>query len=283
MATLLTAKSERVIGHLNPTTLARNLWLHRDLIRRFTWREIQGRYKGSFLGIFWSLVNPLVLLLIYTFVFGIVLQARWPQAKVDNLSEFALVIFCGLTAFNIFGECMIRAPTIITSVPNYVTKVIFPLEILPVSVLGAALFHALVSFSILLVVKLIITGIIWWTIVLLPVVALPLIFLSMGFSWFLASLGVFIRDTHYSIGLVLQVLFFMTAIFYPVEAVPEPFQTIIHLNPLTTIIESFRQIVLWGTMPDWPRLGIWLFVTGALMLLGYAWFMKTKKGFADVI
>lgn len=283
MATLITARSESVRRYLNPLAIARNLWRQRDLIRQFTRREVEGRYKGSFLGLFWSFVNPLVLLLIYTFIFGVVFKARWPNAKTDSLSEFAVTLFCGLIAFNIFSECVSRAPSLIVGVPSYVKKVVFPLEILPVSLIGSAVFHGLVSLAILLVTNLVVIGTFRWTIVLLPLVALPLIFLSLGFGWFLASLGVFIRDVGYTVALIVQVLFLMTPIFYPIENIPGPLQSVIRLNPLSSIVENFRRVILWGWMPSWSGLGLWLLATGALMVLGYAWFMKTKKAFADVV
>jgi lipopolysaccharide transport system permease protein len=283
MATLITARSEGVGQYLNPVAMARNLWRHRDLIRQFTRREVEGRYRGSFLGLFWSFINPLALLLIYTFVFGVVFQARWPNLKNNNLGEFALVLFCGLTAFNIFSECVSRAAGLIVAVPNYVKKVVFPLEILPISVLGSALFHGLVSLSILLVANLLISGTLHWTLLLLPLIMLPLVFLSMGLAWFLASMGVFIRDISYAVALAVQVLLFATPIFYSIDNIPARLQPIIRLNPLASIVEHFRRVILWGLTPSWPELALWLAATGALMLLGYTWFMKTKKAFADVI
>jgi len=283
MATMITARSESVLDYLNPVKMARNLWHHRELLRQFTRREIEGRYKGSFLGLFWSFINPLVLLLIYTFIFGIVFKARWPNAKTGSLSEFAVTLFCGLTAFTIFSECIGRAPSLIIGVPSYVKKVVFPLEILPVSLLGSAIFHGLISLGILLVANLLIIGSFQWTIVLLPLVALPLIFLSLGFGWFLASLGIFIRDVGYTVALIVQVLFLMTPIFYPIENIPGSLQPIIRLNPLSSITENFRRVILWGQMPSWIGLSLWLLVTGTIMILGYAWFMKTKKAFADVL
>src|SRR4051812_27410505 len=126
MATLVTARSHGVVEHLNPVALLRSLWRRRDIIGQFTRRAVEGRYRGSFLGVFWSVVNPLAQLLIYTFVFGIVFQSRWPQAKTTDLQEFAVVLFCGITTFNIFGECVILAPGLIVGVPNYVKKVVFP-------------------------------------------------------------------------------------------------------------------------------------------------------------
>jgi len=283
MATMITARSESVLDYLNPVKMARNLWHHRELLRQFTRREIEGRYKGSFLGLFWSFINPLVLLLIYTFIFGIVFKARWPNAKTGSLSEFAVTLFCGLTAFTIFSECIGRAPSLIIGVPSYVKKVVFPLEILPVSLLGSAIFHGLISLGILLVANLLIIGSFQWTIILLPLVALPLIFLSLGFGWFLASLGIFIRDVGYTVALIVQVLFLMTPIFYPIENIPGSLQPIIRLNPLSSITENFRRVILWGQMPSWIGLSLWLLVTGTIMILGYAWFMKTKKAFADVL
>jgi len=269
--------------YLNPLQLLRHLWRHRELIRQFTQRDIEGRYRGSYLGIIWSFINPLILLLIYTFVFGVVFKSRWPQAHSDNLAEFALVLFGGLIPFNLFSECVTRAPSVIIGVPNYVKKVVFPLEILAVSSLGAALFHALITLSVLLTANLLVSGTVQWTLVLLPLAMLPLIFLSLGLGWLFASLGVFLRDIGYIVTLLVQVLFFVTPIFYATEAIPEPFQTVIRYNPLTFIVDTSRAVVLWGQPPDWPSLGLWLLASAVVMQLGYAWFMKTKKGFADVI
>ena len=286
MATVITARSESALQYLNPAILARDLWRHRGLIRQFTRREVEGRYRGSFLGLFWSFVNPLVMLLIYTFVFGLIFKSRWPQSRTNSLGEFAVVLFCGLIAFNTFSECVNRSTGLIVTVPNYVKKVVFPLEILPVSVLGSALFHALISLSILMVANVLISHTIHWTLVLLPLVALPLIFLSLGLAWFLSSLGVFVRDVTYTVTLIVQMMFFMTPIVYSVDTlkgVPSTLQMVMRLNPLASIVENFRRVVLWGMLPSWIGLALWLLFTGAVMLLGYAWFMKTKKGFADVI
>jgi lipopolysaccharide transport system permease protein len=283
MATLITARSDSVLRHLSPIAMARNLWRHRNLIGQFTRREIEGRYKGSFLGLFWSFVNPLLLLLIYTFVFGVVFSAKWPNAQTDNLSEFAVTLFCGLIAYTIFSECVGSAPSLIIQVPNYVKKVVFPLEILPVSALGAALFHAAVGLAILLVFNLAIGGGLAWTLVLLPLAIAPLILLSLGLSWFLSSLGVFIRDIGYTVTLLVQVLFFLTPIFYAIEMIPEPYRAVISLNPLAPVVENVRRVVLWGLLPEWGGLALSIGFACLVMLFGYAWFMKTKKAFADVI
>jgi homopolymeric O-antigen transport system permease protein len=280
---LITAGRDRVLRHLNPAALAKNLWRHRGLIGQFTRREIDGRYRSSILGFGWSFITPLVLLLLYIFVFGIVFQSRWPGARTGRLYEFGFVLFAGLTAFNIFSECVLRASGLIVGVPNYVKRVVFPLELLAVSVLGSALFHAAISLAVLLAIQAVMTGRIEPSLVWLPVVALPLIFLSLGLTWFLSSLGVFIRDLGYGITLLVQVLMFVTPIFYPLELVPPKLRPPIRINPLTAVVENFRRCIFGGAAPNAMELALWIVATGIIMMLGYAWFMTTKKAFADVV
>lgn len=259
------------------------LWKQRELILQFARREVEGRYRGSFLGLLWSFANPLFMLAIYTFVFGVVLQSRWPQARTSSLSEFALIVFAGLTAFNLFSECVNRAPHLVVGVPNYVKKVVFPLEILPISTLIAALFHTGISLIVLLCVEILLLGGFPWTVILLPIILIPLIFLNLGCMWFLASIGVFIRDIGQAIGILTQALFFFTPIFYSIEAIPEPFHTLILYNPVAPVVENFRRILIWEQMPSWRGVILWTLATALFMLTGYVWFMKTKKAFADVI
>ncbi|MDD4871108.1 MAG: ABC transporter permease [Kiritimatiellae bacterium] len=267
----------------NPLTMTANLWSHRELIQQFAGRDVTGRYKGSFLGLFWSFLQPLIILLTYTFVFGVILKIRWPGKGPTNLIEFAAVMFCGMIAFSVFSECANRAPSMIVSNPNYVKKVVFPLEILPVSALMAALFHGFVSLIILLALNLVINHEIHATILLLPLVTLPLCFITLGTCWILASLGVFFRDLHQIIPLVTTVLFFLTPIFFSIDMVPAPYSTFMQFNPLSFIGESFRQSILWGTMPDWFIISVGTLFSAVFMFIGYAFFMRTKKGFADVI
>lgn len=268
---------------LDPIHLARHLWRHGDLITQFTRREVEGRYRGSFLGVLWSFVHPLVLLMTYTFVFGMVFGARWPQGQRGNLAEFSLVLFCGLIAYNLFSECVIRAPGLVVANPSYVRKVVFPLEILPVTVVGSALFHGLVSLSALLLYQLVLTRHLNATLLLLPLVAVPLVFLSLGVSWFLSGLGVYVRDVGYMVSLLLQVLLFATPVFYPMELVGPRLRVLFEFNPLAFVVENVRRVVLWGKPPDWTGLALWSAVCAIVMVLGYAWFMKTKRGFADVL
>ncbi len=270
-------------AHLDPLGAARDLWGRRGLVAQFTRREIEGRYRGSVLGLLWTFIQPLTLLLTYTFVFGGVFKARWPEARGGSLTEFALALFCGLLAWNLLNECVTRAPGLIVGVPNYVRKVVFPLEVLPLSVVGSALFHALASLAVLLAVRLASGGGLAPTLLLLPAVALPLVLLGLATAWFLAGLGVYLRDVGYLTALVMQVLLFATPIFYPPSALPSWVLSLLRFNPLLDVVENLRRVVLWGRAPEWAALCAWVLATGALAQLGYAWFMQTKRGFADVL
>ncbi len=255
---------------------------HYNLLLLLTKREIIGRYQGSFLGFFWSFIHPILMLGIYTFVFGFVFKSRWGLAQ-DNQENFAVVLFTGLIIFNLFSECISKAPSLILTNVNYVKKVVFPLEILPMVTLGAALFHALISLSILLVFMVLTGHSLSWTGIFLPLVLLPLLLVILGLSWLLASMGVFIRDIGQVIGMILTVFMFMSPLFYPISVLPESIQTLLLFNPLTLIIEQTRNLLLWGQMPDWYSLSWYLGVSLLITTLGFVWFNKTRKGFADVL
>ncbi len=276
-------QSSGILQHLNPLALVLNLWQHRELIVQFAVREVQGRYRGSFLGLIWSFVSPLFMLATYTLVFGVVFRSPWRGSTPENLKEVALIIFAGLIAFNLFSECIGRAAGLIVAVPNYVKKVVFPLEVLAVSVLGSAVFHSLVSVAVLIAGMLLSLGRLPVTLALLPLAAMPLLFLTLGLTWFLCGLGVFVRDLQHLVALALQILFFSTPVFYSLEIVPEPLRTVVKFNPLTPVVENFRRVTLWETMPEWRELAVWWLASSAVLLMGYAWFMKTKRAFADVI
>jgi lipopolysaccharide transport system permease protein len=270
--------------YLDPIRMARNLWRHRELARRLTQQEVAQRYRGSYLGMVWSFITPILMLCVYAFVFSIVFQARWGAGTGGaHPGEFALTLFAGLIPFGVFSEVVNRAPSIVLTMPNYVKKVVFPLEVLPLVAVGSAVVHSLISAAILLLGALVFLGSLSPTVVLLPLAYLPLVFLTLGLGWFLASLGVYVRDIGQVVTVVTQVLFFLSPIFYPVSAVPERLRFILYANPLTMILTDFRQTMLWGTVPvsvAWAGLTV---STAAVALLGYAWFMQTKKGFADVM
>jgi lipopolysaccharide transport system permease protein len=280
---ILSAVREPFRRYLNPARTVSDLWTHRHLVRQFAMRDVMARYKGSRLGLLWSILNPLLMLAVFTFVFSVVFHARWGVLQSESKAEFALTMFCGLIVFNLFAECANRAPSLIIGHANYVKKIVFPLEILPAAVVASALVFALISTGILLAAVPIFFGTFSATLFLFPLVIVPLLLFSLGVGWFLASLGVYLRDIGHVVTVLMQILMFVTPIFYPISSVPQPFRTVITLNPLTVLVESARATLMWGQAPNWPWLAA---VTGLALLvaqLGYAWFMKTKRGFADVL
>jgi lipopolysaccharide transport system permease protein len=267
---------------ISPREMLASVWRNRGLIAALTKREVIGRYRGSSLGIFWSLFNPIFMLTVYTFVFSVVFKARW-NVESDSKTEFALVLFAGLLIFNLFAECVNKAPSLILSNVNYVKKVVFPLEILPVISLSAALFHGVVSLGVWLIFYIFVFGVPHLTALLLPLIILPFVMFVMGLSWMLASLGVYLRDISQFIGIITTTLMFMSPIFYPMSALPDEYQFLLQLNPLTPAIEEARNILIWGIMPSIQILVVYYVCTALVAWLGFAWFQKTRKGFADVI
>lgn len=257
-------------------------WNHRQLIIAMAQREILGRYRGSVFGLFWTLLNPLVMLTVYTFVFSVVFNARWGSGGGSRV-EFALVLFAGLMIFNLFAECVNRAPTLILANVNYVKKVVFPLEILPLISLCAALFHMIISLCVWLVFYGIFFGYPPVTALWYPVVLLPLLLLILGASWLLSSLGVYLRDTAQMVAVATTMLMFLSPIFYPLSALPLANQPLLLLNPLTPVIEMVRGCLIWGQAPEPGLLIVYYAVTGLVCWLGFVWFQKTRKGFADVL
>lgn len=260
-----------------------SLWRHYPLVLQMTKREVAGRYRGSYLGLLWSFINPVLMLTIYTFVFTVIFKARLGHDVSGNKFDFALTLFAGLIVFNLFSECISRSHGLILANVNYVKKMVFPLEILPWVKLGSALFHTGISVLVLLMFLVGVGHTISWTLLLLPVVILPLLLLIMGLSWFLASVGVFVRDIGQFIGTTLTALFFLSPIFYPVSALPEAMRSYLFLNPLTLIIEQSRAVILFGQLPDWRGLAIYYAVAVLVAWAGLSWFKKTRKGFADVL
>lgn len=236
------------------------------------------------MGLAWSFFNPVFMLVVYTFVFSEIFKSRWGgMGGDDSKTQFAVLLFVGMIVLSLFSEVLNRAPGLILSNVNYVKKVVFPLELLPVVATGAALFHSLVSLAVLLLAFALFNGYLHWTVVFIPVVLLPLVILTLGLAWMLAALGVFLRDVGQTIGIITTVLMFLSPVFYPMSAVPQDFRPFIMANPLTFIIEQARDVLIWGHLPNWAGLGAYTLAAIAIAWAGYAWFQKTRKGFADVL
>ena len=270
---------------INPVALMRGLWSHRHIIVQITWREVLGRYRGSAIGLAWSFFQPLFMLTVYTFVFSEVFKARWggEGTVAQSKTQFAVLLFAGLIVLNLFSEVINRAPSLVMANVNFVKKVVFPIEVLPVTAVGSALFHSGISVGVLLCALLVFNGGLPWTVIFIPIVLLPLIVVMLGIAWILASLGVFLRDVGQTVSLLTTVLMFLSPVFYPVSAVPPRFRPFIMANPLTFVIEQARDVLIWGHSPDWLGLFIYMVVACGVAWGGYAWFQRTRKGFADVL
>ena len=262
--------------------MAASIWRHRGLTRALVKREVVGRYRGSVMGIAWSFFNPLLMLAIYTVVFSSVFKARWGAGE-DSKVDFAILLFVGMIVHGLFAECVNRAPSLILSNVNFVKKVVFPLEILPWVAFGSALFHACISILVLVLAQLAFRQQVPWTAILFPLVLVPLVLTTMGFSWFLAALGMYIRDIGQMVGVFTTALLFLSPVLYPTSAVPESFRRFIELNPLTFIIEEGRNTLIFGRVPDVGRWVLMVLAGGVIAWVGFAWFQKARKGFADVV
>jgi lipopolysaccharide transport system permease protein len=264
------------------STAPRSLWGHRDIIRSLMRREIDARFRGTFGGVAWYVLNNLALLALYTLVFGIVFDVRWPGAR-GGTGDFALRLFVGLILFNLVSENLVRAPTLIVGNANYVKKIVFPLEVLPIVAVGATLFNAAIAFAVLLTVMLLLGHPFHPTILLAPLVLVAVLPWLLGASWILASLGVFVRDIGQVLPLVSTALLFLSPVFFPRDALPPLLQVAMLLNPLSAPIEAARDLVLAGRLP--PLLPLVALTAGGLVLaaIGLKWFRLSKRGFADVL
>lgn len=258
-------------------------WRHRDLLRQIVRRNVAMRHRGSVLGAAWMFATPLLMLAVYTFVFSVVFKVRWGTGETQPPGAFALTLLCGLAVFNIVSETLSASAAVVSGNVNYVKKVVFPLEILPVSSLLTALVFSLVWFGILVVGIVTVMGIVSPTMLALPLVLLPLLLLTCGLAWFLASLGAYLKDVNQVLAIVLQVLFFLTPIFYSAEMIPEHIRPLIYLSPLTSVVENTRAVLIESRWPDWIGLGVYSVVSVLVFVGGFAWFARTKKGFADVL
>lgn len=257
------------------------LFRERSLFARLVSRDVGSRYKGSVFGILWSLLNPLALLCVFGFVFGVVFQARWGVA--GDTKSFALVLFSGLVLFLFASECINRAPMLILQNSNYVKKVVFPLELLPPVVVGGAAVNLCISLAILLVGQLVLEGALPLSWISVPIIVLPLAVMMAACVFLLSSLGVFLRDLGQITGLVTIAMMYLSPVLFPIESVPERYRGLLQLNPLTVPVAQLRAATLYGQWPDWAWLGLYALAAYVLLVLSFAWFWRSKNGFADVI
>lgn len=262
--------------------LPRSLMEHRSMIMRLVQREILTKYRGSLFGVAWTLLLPLMMLAVYTFVFTEVFEARWGLAT-GNKAMFALAIFSGLVFYTFFAECALKAPGLMLANPGFINKVVFPLEVLPVVSALATLFNALASMIVLCLAAWVLTGHLYVTVPYAFAMLLPLLVICIGVGWLLSAVGVYIRDIGLIIAPITTGLLFLIPVLYPLSQVPERWRSFVRANPLTYLIESARGAILEGHAPDMLHY-LWLLL-GALVfaVLGFLAFNKARRGFADVV
>lgn len=258
-------------------------WIrHRSLTLELSRRDVLGRYRGASFGLLWSLISPFLMLVVYTLAFGYILKARWPGTS-GNTADFAMLLFMGLVVHGFFSECLNRSPMLIVGNANLVKRIVFPLDVLPWTVVVSAFFHACTNLLVFAVLNALLRGEFHVSIVLWPLVMLPLCILSLGMIWLLSALTVYLRDIAQITGVASTALLFLSSAIVPVQTLPESYQAVFRLNPLTFIIDQAREVAFWGRAPDWAGLG--LYTLGALLFayFGFAAFQKMRRGFADVI
>lgn len=260
---------------------------NRELLVQLIKRNLSSKYKGTTLGVVWNFLQPLVLLLVYTYAFGMLFQSRWLETSAGNLADmkfsYSIVVFCGMTVYNIFSEVVTMSPNLFVSNPNYIKKIVFPLEILPMAQVITSLISNLIWFLILFIGAVIFAGSLSWTMLLLPVVLFPYVLMLTGISFMLASLGVFFRDLAQVCMLITQIMYLMTPIFYSAEMVPDSLKFILVINPLAWFVSETRKIFVFKQLPDFLGIIIWLIIAVVVFYLGFCCLKKTKRGFADVL
>jgi lipopolysaccharide transport system permease protein len=255
---------------------------NKSLTWELTKREVLGRYRGASFGLAWSVISPFMMLGVYAFAFGSVLKSRWPQ-DAGGAHSYAVILFVGLILHGFFAECLTRAPTLIVTNPNFVKRVVFPLDVLPWPMLFSALFHAFMNVVVLGLLMLGLEHHLPISMLFLPIIFVPFVLLVLGVSWMLASMGVYFRDISQVMPVVATAMLFLSSAIVPVSILTPGLQKLFHLNPLTFFIDQARMVTLAGLMPDWVSLGLATLVGAVVAWLGHAWFVSTQRGFADVL
>jgi lipopolysaccharide transport system permease protein len=263
-----------------------SLWQNRSLIRRLAWREVESRFRGSLLGLLWMVLLPLIMLVIYSVVFGSIFGSHWirPHSARPGIASpsYPLILFSGLILFNIFADTVGRAPGLVLENISYVKKVVFPLQVLPAIALLTALPTALISLVLLLAADVLLHGVPPVTTFAIPFLVAPLLLITLGVTYLLASLGVFLRDLRQILPPVITAILFLSPIFYAIDSVPPLLRAVVYANPLSLGVIFMQNALFWGTLPTLQIYLLYCFVGLVIYGLGVLWFARTKKAFADV-
>lgn len=254
-------------------------WHHRSLVAELVKREFMGRYRGSFGGMLWAIAQPLFMLAVYTVAFGVIMQARWGIGGTTK--EYALMLFAGLIVYNAFGECLAKAPRLIAANPNFVKKVVFPLEVLPWIMAISALLHAFIAIAVWVAGYTFLYGLPKATVVYFPLVLIAFLPLLLATGWLLAAVGIIVRDLDQVTGMLAHALLFVTPIFYSMDAAPVLLQKAFLLNPLTYIVEQMRLVLFIGQLPSFQGLSVYFLLSLAFSMVALFIFRRLRSSFAD--
>lgn len=266
----------------SPIAACRSVVQHWPLIVQLTVRDVASRYRGSTAGILWSLIGPLLSLAMYTFVFGIVLRARW-GVEGESTFDFALTLFAGLVVHGLVSDVLMRAPHIIAGNPSYVKQIVFPLEVLSIVSILSSLFNAVISLILLLFFWAFTHKGLHPAVLLIPFLMFPLCLIALGIGWAIAATTVYFRDLGQLVSFVSAGLLFLSPVFYPASAVPAAIRPVLDLNPLTFVIEGVRGALINGSVPSLEAYGVYFLISCGVVTLGFAWFQKIRSGFGDVV
>lgn len=267
----------------NPFGFVPDLWRNRTLLWQFTVRNVELRHRGSHLGFAWSVLNPLLMLALYVFVFGYVFRGRFSASHPETRIDYALGIFLGLNVFHLFAEVIAVAPTVIVANPNFVKKVVFPLAILPASSVGSSVFHAMIGL-VLSILGIVIIGpglsvyAIW-----LPFILLPLLALLLGIAWLLSAIGVFFRDISQMMVFITNVLLYASCILFPSNVLPHYAWNILRFNPILLAVEQIRVTVMWHSAANPVHIAYLYAIAIVTCVVGHYAFRKVAPAFADVL
>lgn len=277
---LITAK-RYVLELIDLPGLIRNLARHGDLIRVMTWRDFNARYRASFGGLFWSVFQPLVMMVVYTIVFSVFLKVRF--STDSSPFTFAVYLLCGLLPWQAVSSGLNESTSVIRANVNLVKRVVFPLEILPINLTLTAMVQQVIGFVVLIPLAWLVAGQLHWTLLFVPVIFALQLLLTIGLNWITTSLAVYLPDLQQFITLALSVWMFLTPIFYPADAVPAQFKIVFQLNPMAHLVTYYRWVFMTGELFSLSAFVGALLLCLLVFMFGYFWFMHTKKGFADVL
>jgi len=273
--------------NLNPFLIFSTIHHNRGLLKQFVQRIFHERHKGSFLGVVWAVLLPILMMGLYTLVFGFIFGSSYDVVDNENKTDYGLGIFLSLTMFGLVAESLAIAPTIIVTNPNFVRKVVFPLEILPVANFGASLINFLISILLFLVGLTFLGRGLSIYALWLPIIIAPLIMLSIGVFWIFSALGVFLRDINQAMAFITQAMLYSSAIFYSTTKIHgtslEFLLPILHINPIVSAVELSRDVMLWH-IPMQPSDLTYLYgFSTVTFCFGFAFFQALKPAFSDVI